>query len=66
VKDPNWQFPGESAEGEIVAACGKQQVEFIDAGSIASALMGDSIATNMFMLGYAWQKGRVPLTEAAS
>ena len=27
--------------------------------------MGDSIATNMFMLGYAWQKGRVPLAEAS-
>ena len=27
--------------------------------------MGDSIATNMFMLGYAWQKGHVPLTEAS-
>jgi len=27
--------------------------------------MGDAIATNMFMLGYAWQKGWVPLSEAA-
>jgi indolepyruvate ferredoxin oxidoreductase len=27
--------------------------------------MGDSIATNMFMLGYAFQKGHVPLSEAA-
>ena len=27
--------------------------------------MGDSIATNMFMLGYAWQKGLVPLGEEA-
>ena len=27
--------------------------------------MGDAIATNMFMLGYAWQKGLVPLGEAA-
>jgi indolepyruvate ferredoxin oxidoreductase len=27
--------------------------------------MGDSIATNMFMLGYAWQKGWVPLERAA-
>src|SRR5262249_689938 len=32
---------------------------------IATALMGDSIATNMFMLGYAWQKGWVPLTRLA-
>jgi len=28
-------------------------------------LLGDAIATNMFMLGYAWQKGWVPLSEAA-
>jgi indolepyruvate ferredoxin oxidoreductase len=27
--------------------------------------MGDSIAANLFMLGYAWQKGLVPLSEAA-
>jgi hypothetical protein len=27
--------------------------------------MGDSIAANLFMLGYAWQRGRIPLSEAA-
>ena len=40
-------------------------MDFIDAGNIATALMGDNIATNMFMLGYAWQKGHVPLSEKA-
>ncbi|MBR7784771.1 hypothetical protein, partial [Undibacterium luofuense] len=35
------------------------------AASIATALMGDNIATNMFILGYAWQKGWVPLEEVA-
>ncbi|MGE5648743.1 MAG: DUF6537 domain-containing protein, partial [Bacillota bacterium] len=30
-----------------------------------TALMGDAIASNMFMLGYVWQKGWVPLSEAA-
>ena len=39
------------------------QAEFVDAGRIATALMGDTIATNMFMLGYAWQKGWVPLAR---
>ena len=39
--------------------------DFIDATKLATALMGDSIATNLFMLGYAWQKGRIPLSEAA-
>jgi indolepyruvate ferredoxin oxidoreductase len=65
VKNPDWQFPGASAKAEISKACGASHVDFIDAGQIATALMGDSIATNMFMLGYAWQKGRVPLGEAA-
>ena len=65
VKNPDWQFPGASSQQEIQNACGAERVDFIDAGQIATALMGDSIATNMFMLGYAWQKGRVPLGEAA-
>jgi indolepyruvate ferredoxin oxidoreductase len=65
VKNPDWQYPGEAADAELRAACGNDRVDFVDAGKIATALMGDTIATNMFMLGYAWQKGQVPLTEAA-
>ncbi|MGS0742259.1 indolepyruvate ferredoxin oxidoreductase family protein [Glaciimonas sp. GG7] len=65
VKNPDWQSPDVAAEKDIRAACGHDRVEFIDAGRIATALMGDGIATNMFMLGYAWQKGWVPLTEAS-
>ncbi|RJG14741.1 indolepyruvate ferredoxin oxidoreductase family protein [Massilia cavernae] len=65
VKNPDWQFPAESSKGEIMRACGASNVDFVDAGQMATALMGDSIATNMFMLGYAWQKGQVPLSEAS-
>jgi indolepyruvate ferredoxin oxidoreductase len=65
VKNPNWQFPGEGSRGAIVQACGAGNVDFVDAGQMATALMGDAIATNMFMLGYAFQKGRVPLAEAS-
>ncbi|NRR30814.1 indolepyruvate ferredoxin oxidoreductase family protein [Oxalobacteraceae bacterium] len=65
VKNPDWQFPDASSRGEIIKACGEQLVDFVDAGQIATALMGDSIATNMFMLGYAFQKGQVPLSEAS-
>jgi len=65
IKNPNWQFPGESAEQDIRKACGADRVDMIDAASIATALMGDNIATNMFILGYAWQKAWVPLELAA-
>ena len=30
---------------------------------LATALMGDSIATNLFMLGYAYQKGLIPVSR---
>jgi indolepyruvate ferredoxin oxidoreductase len=42
-----------------------QRAHFIDATTLATALMGDSIAANLFMLGFAYQKGRIPLTEAS-
>jgi indolepyruvate ferredoxin oxidoreductase len=65
VKNPDWKFPGTAAENDIRTACGDERVDFVNAGKIATALMGDAIATNMFMLGYVWQKGWVPLSEAA-
>ena len=37
----------------------------IDATGIAATLMGDSIATNPFMLGFAFQKGAIPLSLEA-
>ena len=63
IKNPDWQFPGSTSQSEIKRACGEQNTDFVDAGAIATALMGDSIATNMFMLGYSFQKGHVPLSE---
>jgi indolepyruvate ferredoxin oxidoreductase len=65
IKNPDWQFPAEGSQASIVQAVGAGNVDFVDAGHIASTLMGDAIATNMFMLGYAFQKGRVPLAEAS-
>ncbi|MFS0756098.1 indolepyruvate ferredoxin oxidoreductase family protein [Noviherbaspirillum sp. 1P10PC] len=65
VRNPDWQFPEAGAQQDIQRACGAGRAEFVDAGRIATALMGDSIATNLFMLGYAWQKGWVPLAEAS-
>ena len=65
VRNPNWQFPEAAAQDSIRHACGAGNVDVIDAGKVATTLMGDNIATNMFMLGYVWQKGWVPLSEVA-
>ncbi len=65
VKNPDWEYPDAVSVDVIREACGSDHVNAVQAGRIATALMGDSIATNMFMLGYAWQRGWVPLSEAA-
>jgi uncharacterized protein DUF6537 len=57
--------PGQSLKRTIIKGVGEGNAEFVDATRIATALMGDSIATNMFMLGYALQKGLVPVSSAA-
>uniref|UniRef100_UPI001EE66193 2-oxoacid:acceptor oxidoreductase family protein n=1 Tax=Herbaspirillum lusitanum TaxID=213312 RepID=UPI001EE66193 len=64
ARNPDWEFPVEEVKALIVESVG-QQADFIDATRLATALMGDSIATNLFMLGYAWQRGELPLTEAS-
>jgi indolepyruvate ferredoxin oxidoreductase len=46
-------------------AAGNEAASFVDGTGLATAILGDSIATNLFMLGYAWQKGLVPLSLAA-
>ena len=44
-------------------ATGERGIEFVDGSGLATALMGDAIASNLFMLGYAWQQGLVPLSR---
>ncbi|MEJ5027596.1 indolepyruvate ferredoxin oxidoreductase family protein [Comamonas sp. MYb69] len=65
VHNPNWQFPEAGCESAILAAVGQQGVGMFDAEHIATQALGDSIYTNPLILGYAWQKGRVPLSHAA-
>jgi indolepyruvate ferredoxin oxidoreductase len=50
---------------KTAAGDGGGGVDTIDATGLAAALMGDSIAANLFMLGYGFQKGFLPLTLAA-
>jgi indolepyruvate ferredoxin oxidoreductase len=61
VKNPNWQLPGSDLQRDVGEAA--QSAQFVAATELATALMGDAIATNMFMLGYAYQKGWVPLSR---
>ncbi len=65
TRQPDMHFPTDALRRRIGDAVGTGRAEFIDAGRIASALFGDAIATNMFMLGFAYQKGRIPVSAEA-
>ena len=65
TRDADFQLPGKEMQVQIEARTMPGATAFVDATRIATALLGDSIASNLFTLGYAWQKGLVPVSEEA-
>jgi len=65
VTDNDVDTDRQAIEGALVAAVGARGVDYIDGTRLATALIGDAIATNLFMLGYAYQRGLVPVSLAA-
>ncbi len=65
TRDADFRLPGEAMRVQIGARTIANSADFIDATRLATALMGDSIAANLFTLGYAWQRGLIPLTAEA-
>ncbi|WP_425507939.1 indolepyruvate ferredoxin oxidoreductase family protein [Thermomonas paludicola] len=59
---PDMEFPAADIVKAVATALGGDMPLQIDATQIATALMGDAIAANLFMLGYAWQQGLVPIS----
>jgi len=64
LSDPQWQYPSSSVERDLRSALG-ERCQFLSATELAVRLIGDSIFTNPLILGYAWQKGWLPLSRAA-
>ncbi|WP_425477446.1 indolepyruvate ferredoxin oxidoreductase family protein [Thermomonas haemolytica] len=59
---PDMQFPAADIVQAVRTALGGQEPVLVDATQLATALMGDAIAANLFMLGHAWQQGLVPVS----
>ncbi|MGS0895858.1 indolepyruvate ferredoxin oxidoreductase family protein [Burkholderia stagnalis] len=65
TRSPDLVFPSVQLKKNIAAAVGDDHVEFVDATRYANGLFGDAIASNMFMLGYAYQRGMIPVSAEA-
>jgi len=65
TRNRDWHFPLAGLQKSLTETLGSTAVDFIDAQHLATRLMGDALYANMLLLGYAWQKGLVPVSAAA-
>ncbi|MGH6954123.1 MAG: DUF6537 domain-containing protein, partial [Alphaproteobacteria bacterium] len=65
TRSPDLEFPTSTVLERITDAVGRDRLDVVEATRIATGLMGDSIATNLFVLGYAYQKGLIPVSGEA-
>ena len=65
VKNAQWLNPADSCAAEIANTVGMEGLASFDADKLSNLLMGDTIYINPMILGYAWQKGWVPLSLEA-
>jgi indolepyruvate ferredoxin oxidoreductase len=65
TRKPDLAFPSGALQRSITEAAGEENVEFLNATDLATGLLGDSIASNLFLLGSAYQRGLVPLSAEA-
>lgn len=52
-------------EAMIGQSVGSENLSAFDANAAAEALLGDTVFANIIMLGFAWQKGLIPVSETA-
>ncbi len=65
VGNANWVNPEAACAAELAQTVGADSVGVFDADAAATGLMGDSIYASSMLLGFAWQKGWIPLGHAA-
>ena len=61
VMDQGIDLSTEPMARRIREALGDDAAQFVAATTLATLLLGDAIATNLFMVGYAYQQGMIPL-----
>ncbi len=64
ARNPNWSVDKEGLIERLKSPLGDGAF-IVDGQRLAKALLGDAIASNMFMLGAAWQRGLVPMRREA-
>jgi indolepyruvate ferredoxin oxidoreductase len=65
TRNADFSLPAERIRRAITSAAGAGNAHFVDATRLATALLGNSVGANIFLVGYAYQLGALPLSAAA-
>jgi indolepyruvate ferredoxin oxidoreductase len=65
TRNADFSLPAEKIRRAITAAAGTDKSHFVNATRLATALLGNSIGANIFLVGYAFQLGALPLSSEA-
>jgi indolepyruvate ferredoxin oxidoreductase len=65
TRNADFSLPTERIKRAIMQAAGSEKSRFVDATRLATALLGNSIGANIFLVGYAYQIGALPLSAAS-
>lgn len=63
TKNADYEIPEDELIKSVENIVNKKTIQFVDATAIATNLFGNSIAANLFLLGYAYQLGLIPLKD---
>ncbi len=64
-RNADYSLPAERLKRAVTQAVGAERAHLIEASRLATALFGNSLAQNIFMVGYAYQFGALPLSADA-
>src|SRR5260221_6015035 len=65
TRNPEFSLPTERLKRTISSLAGTAHSHFVNASRLSTALLGQSLGANMFMLGYAYQLGALPVSAEA-
>jgi indolepyruvate ferredoxin oxidoreductase len=65
VGNPDADLHADALIDKMRHAAGAERISTCDAQALATRFLGDTIGANILMLGFAWQRGLVPVSHAA-
>lgn len=65
TRDKDFFLPFDKMKENLISVLGRKNVDLIPSNTIANKILGDSILSNMFIVGKAYQSGCIPINAKA-